>query len=226
MDIADGNGTIDWSSVAADTSANIGFVYMKATQGNYDDDSTFKANWAGAKGASIIRGAYHFLDPTISGVTQANYFVAAINAAGGLLATDLPPMLDIECPEGNSEPDSDDCLGIGSSGDATGAAITTVMNDWLTTVQAATGRTPIIYSSGDFFTGDNIDTTGLQTYPLFIAYPTTSDCFNYMTPWSGATLWQYSWTGTVNGVPGTMSVDPRPLPRHQGWRSPRSSGPG
>jgi GH25 family lysozyme M1 (1,4-beta-N-acetylmuramidase) len=202
MDISDDQGDIAWADVAADTSSNIGWVYMKATQGTYDVDSTLADNWPGAKGVNIVRGAYHFFDPTISGTDQASYFVAAVNSAGGFEATDLPPMLDIECPDGSS-----DCLGTGSSGAASGSQVTTYMNEWLTAVQAATGRTPVIYSSGDYFTSAGVDTTGLQDYPLFIAYPTTSGCFNYMAPWSGATLWQYSWTGTVGGISGSGEVD-------------------
>ncbi len=201
VDVADGQGAIDWASAAG---AGIAFAYMKASQGTYDTDSTFAANWSGSKAAGVIRGAYHFLDPTISGVDQATFY---LNIVGTLGAGDLPPMLDIECPTSNNEPDSDNCLGIGSSGDATGAAITQVMNDWLTTVKAMTGRTPIVYSYGSYFADDGVDTTGLENYPLYIAYPTTTGCFDYPGPWTQATFWQYSWTGSVAGITGQVDLD-------------------
>jgi len=201
VDVADGQGPINWVSAAG---AGIKFAYIKASQGTYDTDTEFASSWSGTKAAGVLRGAYHFLDPTISGVDQATFYLGIVGTLG---SGDLPPMLDIECPSGNNEPNSDNCLGIGSSGDATGAAITTVMNDWLTTVKAKTGRTPIVYSFGSYFADDAIDTTGLQDYPLYIAYPTTTDCFDFPAPWTAAVLWQWSWTGTVAGITGQVDLD-------------------
>jgi GH25 family lysozyme M1 (1,4-beta-N-acetylmuramidase) len=201
VDVYSGQGTINWATAAG---AGIGFAYIKASQGDYDTDSQFQKNWTNTKAAGVVRGAYHFLDPTISGVTQANFF---LNIMGTLQPGDLPPMLDIECPSGNDEPDSDDCLGIGSSGDASGSAILKVMNDWMTTVEAATHRTPVIYTYGSYFEDDSIDTTGFEKYPLYIAYPTTSTCFNYPDPWTSPTIWQNSFTGTVSGISGEVDLD-------------------
>jgi len=201
VDVYDGSGTIDWSSAAG---AGVKFAIIKASQGTYDTDGQFAANWAATKAAGIVRAPYHFLDPTESGTDQATFFLGIV---GTLAADDLPPVLDIECPVGNNESDSDNCLGIGSSGDATGAAITTVMNDWLTAVKAATGKTPIVYSFGSYFAGDNIDTTGLQDYPLYIAYPTTSGCFEFPAPWTAATFWQYDQSGTIAGIGSGVDLD-------------------
>lgn len=199
IDVSGGQGAITWSSVAG---AGVKFAYMKASQGTYDHDSGFNANWSGSKAAGVIRGAYHFLDPTESGVTQANYFLSIM---GTLEPGDLPPMLDAECPTSNNA--TDDCLGTGASGAASGAAITQVMNDWLTTVKAATGRTPVIYSYGSWFTDVNVVTTGMQAYPLWIADYSGTTCFNIPSPWTSAAMWQYGDTGTVAGISGQVDTD-------------------
>jgi lysozyme len=203
VDVFDGSGTIDWTTAKG---AGVDFAIIKASQGTYDDDSQFAANWSGAKAAGVVRGAYHFLDPTESGTAQAQFFLGIV---GTLEATDLPPVLDIECPTSNDEPNSDNCLGQSPplSGDATGAAITTIMNDWLTAVKTATGKTPIVYSFGSYFAGDGIDTTGLEDYPLYIAYPTTSDCFEFPDPWTAATFWQYNQNGTIAGIGSGTDLD-------------------
>jgi MYXO-CTERM domain-containing protein len=75
------------------------------------------------------------------------------------------------------------------------------------TVESATGRKPIVYTFGSYFSSNGIDTTGLADLPLFIADITTSACINVPSPWALATFWQYSWTGTVAGVTGQVDRD-------------------
>jgi MYXO-CTERM domain-containing protein len=195
VDVYDGTGTIDWSAAKA---AGIGFAIIKATQGNYNTQSTFATNWSGAKAAGVARSAYHFFDPTVDGVAQANYFLGVM---GTLEKGDMPPTLDIECPDGDPN-----CLG-GASGDETGSVITSRMNDWISTVKAATGVAPLIYTFGSYFTGAGVDTTGLEANPLYIADPQTSDCINVPSPWTQATIWQNSWTATVAGIPSPGNTD-------------------
>ncbi len=183
----DGDGTLTWAG------SGKGFAVIKATQGDYYSDSDFSGNWAALKAAGITRGAYHFFDATVSGVTQANYYLGVI---GTLQVGDFPPILDIECPVSGDT----DCLGNGSSGAASASQITQAMNDFLTTVKTATGLTPIVYSYGSWFSDNGVDTTGLQNYPLWIADYSGSSCFNVPSPWTVATLWQYDSSGTVDGV--------------------------
>ena len=225
VDTSSGQGTVDWSSAK---SAGVSWVIMKATQGTYDDDSAFPKNWGPAKAAGVVRGAYHFFDPTEDGVAQANYFLAAM---GALDAEDLSPMLDVECPEGTTV----NCLGFsGGTGVAPAADIRTRMLDWLATVEAATGRKPIIYTYGSFFAdsgangaGTNIDTTGLDAYPLWIAsYPasaTAPQCYSVPAPWTEAAIWQYGDTGSFAGIAGNVDVDRMvgPIDALLGWPAAR-----
>ncbi|HXU69196.1 MAG TPA: GH25 family lysozyme [Polyangia bacterium] len=197
VDLADGQGAVDWTKVRA---AGVRFGIVKATQGTYNTQSRFAANWSGMKAAGVIRGAYHFFDPTEDGVAQAKHFVAVM---GALSPGDLPPMLDIECPDGDNA-----CLGwSGGTGAASAATIRQRMTDFINYVQSATGRMPLLYTFGSYFSSNGVSTSGLQSYPLNIAYPTTSNCFNVPSPWTSATMWQYSWTGSVSGISGQVDRD-------------------
>ena len=177
---------------------------MKATQGNYYTDPDFAASWAAMKAAGVVRGAYHFLDPTVDGATQANFYLQVIGTLG---ATDLPAVLDMECPTSNDEPDSDGCLYTGYSGDATGAQITQAINDWITTIVAATGRKPLLYTYPDWLSDLGVDTTGFDSYPLWIADYDPGTCFDVPSPWTLATIWQYSDSGNIAGLPDPVDQD-------------------
>jgi lysozyme len=197
IDISDAQGQIDWAAVL---SAGVRFVFMKATQGTYNAQHHFSANWSGARAAGVLRGAYHFFDPTEDGVAQARHF---LSITGTLQSDDLPPVVDIECPNSDSA-----CLGwAGGSGAAPASAIRTRLMDFLNTVQQATGRVPVIYTSAGYFAGNGIVTTDLASYPLWIAYPTTSGCYRVPSPWTRAAVWQHSWTGHVAGIAGAVDLN-------------------
>jgi len=203
IDVYDGQGTIDWASVASSGRA---FAFIKATQGDYDKQSTFAENWSGAKAAGVLRSPYHFFDATIDGVTQAQYFLAEIEANGGLEPTDLPPMLDIECPTSSNEQSTEaNCEYSGNSGWAPSATLAKEVFDWITTVQEATGRTPILYSYPDWFADVGFTDASLAEYPLFIA--TYGSCADVPAPWTTMEFWQYSSTGAVPGITGEVDLD-------------------
>ncbi len=195
VDISAGQAPVTWSSV---TGANRQFAFIKATQGTYYTSSSFASQYAGAKTAGVYRSAYHFFDPTEDGIAQANYFLGVV---GTVLPDDLPPMLDMECPDGSAT-----CLGFtGGSGNAPSATIVSRALDWLSTVEAATGKKPIVYTFPAYFPGLATPDTGLAAYPLFIA--TLASCASVPAPWTTAAFWQYSWTGTVAGIPGQVDMD-------------------
>src|SRR5207248_2551754 len=115
------------------------------TQGDYYTSKTFATDWANAKGAGVLRSAYHFFDPTVDGVAQANHFLAQLGADQG----ELPAMLDLECPVSSSQavasqPNNTCCeygtawsgntCTAGNSGWAPAATIVQRALDWLNTV--------------------------------------------------------------------------------------------
>jgi GH25 family lysozyme M1 (1,4-beta-N-acetylmuramidase) len=197
VDVSDGQGTIDWAKAKA---AGVAFAIIKASQGTYDAQSLFAKNWAGAKAAGVVRGAYHFFDPTEDGAAQAKKF---LDTVGPLDDEDIAPMLDVECPDGDAT-----CLGFsGGSGDAPAADIQQRIGDWLSAVEAATGRKPGIYTFGAYFAENKIGTTGLDAYPLWIADLSTTGCLTAPTPWSRAALWQTGWSGSIDGIAGKVDQD-------------------
>ena len=182
------------------------FAFIKVSQGNYDVQSTLAADWTGARTAGVLRSPYHFFDGTIDGVTQANWFLAALGSAGGLQPGDLPPMLDLECPTSSDQSTTQsDCEYTGDSGWVATATLQQRALDWLDTVQQATGLAPIIYSYPSWFADAGVTTTQLTNYPLFIA--TYEACADVPAPWTTAVFWQYSATGTVPGVTGEVDED-------------------
>lgn len=203
VDVSNGQGTIDWAKVAA---SGRGFAFMKATQGDYNTQTTFHANWTGSKTAGVLRSAYHFFDPTIDGVAQANHFLTVLNGAGGMEPGDLPPMLDIECPTSSSQTTaSKNCEYTGNSGWAPTATLVQRVFDWLATVEQATGRKAIIYSYPSWFADVGLTDARLARYPLYIA--TLSTCASVPPPWTTTVFWQYSFTGTVSGIASQVDLD-------------------
>src|SRR5579859_5798347 len=203
VDVYDGQGAIDWASVHADQRL---FAFVKATQGNYNDQTTFASDWSGTKSAGIIRSPYHFFDPTIDGVAQAQYFLTVLSAQGGLKPGDLPPMLDIECPTSSNQGAANpNCEYAGNSGWVATATLSQRVFDWLNTVEQATGRKPIIYSYPSWFSDVGFTDAQLAQYPLFIA--TYASCASVPAPWTTTVFWQYSSSGTVTGINGQVDVD-------------------
>jgi lysozyme len=192
IDVFDGQGAIDWPAVA---DAGVVFAVIKATQGTYDTQSTFAFNWGAARQAGLRRAAYHFFDPTDDGASQAQRFIDVVTPVE---PGDLPPVLDIECPDGDA-----DCLGNGAAGNAPATLIASRMWDWIHAVESATGAKPVVYTFADYFASNGIDPSGLDAYPLFLAQPSRSSpaaCLSVPAPWSQATMWQYSWSGSVSGI--------------------------
>src|ERR1051325_7460258 len=77
IDVSAVQGTIDWSQVSASKT----FAFVKATKGQCYTDSKFSANMAGASGAGVIVGAYHFALPDDDTATvEAQYFLNTANS--------------------------------------------------------------------------------------------------------------------------------------------------
>src|SRR5437762_1634729 len=77
VDVTHFNGTVNWAAVRA---AGIDFAFIKATDGTTLVDSKFSTNWNGSGQNGIIRGAYHFFQPTLGAVAQADFFVQTAGA--------------------------------------------------------------------------------------------------------------------------------------------------
>jgi len=193
MDVSGYQGNVDWSTAAANGAQ---FAYVKATEGTDYLNPYFGQQYNGSANAGLIRGAYHFAQPSqTSGGAQATYFVNH----GGSWSADgitLPPLLDIEY---NPVQGADICYGLSP------AQMSAWIADFSNTVEALTGRYPTIYSTTNWWntcTGSNPNFGA--TNPLFLAhYASTPGPMP--AGWGYQTLWQYSDTGTFPGDQDTFN---------------------
>ena len=180
IDVSHYQGTVDWQQVSA---AGIQFAFAKATDGVTLADPEFATNWAGMKAAGIPRGAYHFFEPTDDAGQQATFFLSNVQFESG----DLPPMLDVETPPANN------------------AEMWQGVQTWLDQVEASTGMQPILYLSSSF-ANEYGAPASLAAYPLWLAQYEV-DQPTLPTGWTTWLLWQYSNSGTVDGVSGSVDLD-------------------
>lgn len=130
IDVSHHQGMIDWAQVAAE---DISFAYIKATEGGDHVDPRFAENWAGAGGAGLERGAYHFFTLCTSGDAQARNFLSVVPAD----AQALPPAVDLELA-GNcrARPDA--------------ASVRREIGEFLRIVEEAFGQRALFYVGDDF----------------------------------------------------------------------------
>jgi GH25 family lysozyme M1 (1,4-beta-N-acetylmuramidase) len=192
IDVSSFQKTNNWTNIKA---AGISFAMIKASEGLTIQDPDFVANWAGAKAAGIVRGAYHFARPTTSpsaaarGVAEANYFLNIVKPAKG----DLQLVCDFE---------------------VTGGLSPTDLAAWLTAfckqIQTVTNTPAIIYTYPSFWSSMPSSWTNPNCGLWIANYGVTSPTIP--APWasSGYAFWQYSDSGSVNGIgtnPPTVDLD-------------------
>ncbi len=180
IDVSHYQGTVDWQQVAAQ---GIQFAFAKATEGVTLADPEFATNWAGMKAAGLLRGAYHFFEPNDDAGQQAAFFLGAVQLESG----DLPPVLDVETAAASS------------------TELWQGVETWLTQVAAATGVTPILYLNASF-ANSNQAPASLAAYPLWLAQYEV-DQPTEPNGWTTWLIWQYSQSGTLEGVSGAVDLD-------------------
>jgi lysozyme len=180
IDVSHFQGTVSWQQVQQ---AGILFAIAKATDGLTWTDPDFTANWSGMKEAGLLRGAYHFFEPADDAAQQAEFFLSVVQLESG----DLPPVLDVEKAASTSE------------------ALWQGVQTWLEQVEAATGVQPILYMSPGF-ADEYAAPASLAAYPLWIADYGVSQP-TLPTGWTTWLIWQYSESGTMTGVTGTVDLD-------------------
>jgi lysozyme len=176
IDVSKYQQIISWDAVKGMKVKNVqlGFVFIKATEGIENTDPQFKRNWKKSRQAGMIRGAYHFFLATKDGRAQAENFISEVDLEKG----DLPPVVDIEQTYGVST-----------------TILKKELKEWLDIVENHYGIKPIIYTGVDFYSrhlGKEFN-----AYPLWAAH-----YYQYTTPridrnWD---FWQHSEEGRVNGI--------------------------
>lgn len=179
IDVSSYQGNLKWSTWA---DKDRDFAYVKATEGTSYKNPYFKSQYGGAKKAGMIRGAYHFANPSgKAGYKQARYFVKN----GGGWSPDgktLPGVLDIEYnPYGTT------CYGVSKK--------TTVkwISSFTKEYKKLTGKDAVIYTTTDWWTRCTGNSSKFaDTNPLWIARYGTTKPGKLPKGWKVATFWQYS----------------------------------
>jgi len=176
IDVSKYQSMIAWEEVKAMKVKEIqlGFSFIKATEGIANMDPNFKRNWKRSKDNGVIRGAYHFFIGSKDGRMQAENFIGRVELEPG----DLPPVLDAEQLNG-----------------ATPAQLRKEIKKWLEIAENHYQVKPIIYTNVDFY-NKNLGSE-FDEYPLWIAHYYQPGQPRIKRGWI---FWQHSQEGRVNGI--------------------------
>lgn len=183
IDVSVYQGTIDWNRVKAD---GVVYAMIRVSDGLNSPDSKFAANWSGSRAAGVIHGAYQYFEPAQDPIAQADMLLSKM---GTFKADDLPPTIDVE-----------------ASGGLTPAQVAAKVKQWIAHVKAKTGRDPIVYT-GFYFWRDSVGGANVLPSALFHAQYTTAACPNIAAPWTDWAFWQYTSSGSVDGINGNVDTD-------------------
>ena len=179
VDVSNQQGTIDWRAVADD---NIGFAYIKATEGGDFTDARFGVNWRGAGAAGLERGAYHFFTLCRSGREQAQHFLKVAPPDPDALA----PAVDLEIAGNCSRRPSR-------------ASVDTDVRLFLSVVEKAWGREVILYVGDDWE----------RRYPVREELDRQLWHFRFLRRPNveGWAIWQIHGFAHVDGISGSVDLD-------------------
>ena len=176
IDVSHYQGTIDWDRVASDGS--IGYVYIKATEGESLVDDMYEYNVNEARRVGIKVGSYHFFRGNASLEMQLNNLTSVVKRN----KQDLVPLIDVEHAGGLSKDE-----------------LVSRLKEFVTAVSRYYGCKPIIYTYQNFY-NRYLQGGEFNNYPLMIAsyhdnQPQLNDDRQY-------NMWQYTSHGSVSGIRG------------------------
>jgi GH25 family lysozyme M1 (1,4-beta-N-acetylmuramidase) len=193
IDVSSYQGSINWTQVKASGKT---FAWAKATEGLTVTDSYYHSNALNGVAAGVYMGAYHFAHPDVNStnsgaIAEANHFLSV--AGSDIISCELPPVLDYEV-----------------SNSLSGSQAAAWIQNWMNTVKAATGITPILYTDGSI--ANSLGNALVSYCKLWIADPdgsiTAAPSTTYLGSWYPTwTFKQYSWTGSVSGISGNVDMD-------------------
>ncbi|NUT09710.1 MAG: hypothetical protein HOQ38_04480 [Nonomuraea sp.] len=189
VDVSNWTGDIDWASVA---SGGGKFAFVQATEGTNYLNPRFDAQFGGAAGAGLIRGAYHFAQPHESdGTAQAEYFVQN----GGKWTSDgltLPGVLDVEDNPYKDKNGKNSCYDLSTED------MVTWLKDFTKKYRQRTGRHAIIYTTTSWWQTCTGNSEAFKSNPLWLAR-WGSDPGELPKSWTRHTFWQSAEKGSLAG---------------------------
>ena len=186
IDVAKYQGMIDWRRARQ---AGVSFAFIKETDGGDRLDDRFHANWKAARQAGIPRGAYHFFYFCRPAFEQALWFRKNVP----IDRSALPPVLDMEwnhkSPTCTFRPKPD--------------AVRKEMEVFLRQVERHYGKTPVIYTTVDFYEENQL--WKIRGHPFWLRSVAGHPSQKYgEQDW---TFWQYTGTGVVPGIRGDTDIN-------------------
>ena len=172
---------INWAAIKRSGQT---FAFIKATGGSNRVDPWFAREWVAAGRAGMIRGAYHYADPSRSAAAQAALVVSVVGTTRE--ANDLGIVLDLE-----------------STGGLGPTALAYWAHRFLREVERRTGRVPIIYTAPYFWRDRMRNNTSFGAYPLWLARYSAARP-GPLPGWERWTFWQHSQSYRLPGVPGAV----------------------
>ena len=184
IDLSHYEPAADWAALKK---AGVCGLYTKATEGLSAKDAMLKVHVAGAQGVGLPATAYHFFHASLDGRKQAQFFLETCKG----MTFDWPCILDWEESSGDRE----------SSAKQQIEALA-----WLEVVEAATGRTPWIYTGDTYMADLNVGTV-FAKYPIIAARYSQSPA-RIPKPWTKLLGWQFTDSKVLPGLkPGHACDD-------------------
>ena len=177
IDISSWQGNVNFSAVK---NSGIDIVYIKSSEGTTYINPYFESSYSNAKANGLKVGFYHYVRArsTQQAINEANFFARVVSGK----QVDCKLAMDFE-----------------NFGNLSVNQINEISKAFLETLEKATNSQPIIYSN--VFSTRTIFSTELTIYPLWIAnYGVSVPGSN--GKWNSWVGWQYTSTGTVDGVSG------------------------
>lgn len=182
IDVSSWQGSIDFSAVK---SSGIEVVYIKSSEGQSYIDPYFESNYQNAKANGLKVGFYHYV--TARTVEQArleaNFFARVVSGK----QVDCKLAMDFE-----------------SFGNLSITEINEISKTFLETLEDDTNSKAVIYSNA--YSARTIFNSELTNYPLWVANYDVSEPESN-GKWESWLGWQYTSTGSINGISGNVDRD-------------------
>lgn len=175
IDVSHYQGIIDWREISKNK--NIGYVYIKSTEGESLVDDTYRYNIEGARKAGLKVGSYHYYRPNADMNLQFENLTSQVKAE----EQDLAIIIDVE-----------------TRGRKSHESFISDLKAFLKRVEQHYKSKPVVYTFQNFY--NKYMSGEFKDYPLMIAKyhdeePVLADGQSY-------NLWQYTSKGEIDGIEG------------------------
>ena len=179
-------GTVHWTAVRG---AGHSFAIIKATEGtSYSYVGWYHGNAPKVRAAGLTLGAYHFLR-TGNGAAQARYFSSVVGDLTGTLA-----VLDVETAANGTKPTIGDVRGFAGE-----------------FRRLHPGHPLVVYTGRWYWVGVMENPHGADIGPLWHSEyepsPDSGPDLDRYGGWPGATIWQWTSSGSCPGVSGRCDLN-------------------